>query len=157
VCHLLLGRSWKFVRDGVHDGKKNTFKFQKDGVNHTLFPLQKEGNSESSDPKSLLMCRKEFLQQLKIEEVNFFIIFKPRVVLTSTTIFYFPLEIQELLVEHHDIVVDDLPSELQPTRSINHHIDLILGTSLPHKNAYFITPKENEEVKKQVQELLEKG
>jgi hypothetical protein len=41
--------------------------------------------------------------------------------------------------------------------SISHHIDLILGASLPNKAAYRLTPRENEEVKNQVQELLDTG
>ena len=32
VCHILLGRPWQFDRVVVHDGKKNTYKFFKDGV-----------------------------------------------------------------------------------------------------------------------------
>jgi hypothetical protein len=54
-------------------------------------------------------------------------------------------------------VVDELPCSLPPMRSVSHHIDLIPGASLPNKAAYRLTPQENEEVKKQVQELLDKG
>jgi hypothetical protein len=61
------------------------------------------------------------------------------------------------LNEFVDIVVDDFPSELPPLRSINHHIDLIPGANLPNKATYRMTPKENEEIKNQVQELLDKG
>jgi hypothetical protein len=53
--------------------------------------------------------------------------------------------------------MDELPHSLPPIRSISHHIDLIPGTSLPNKAAYRLTPRENEEVKKKVQELLDKG
>jgi hypothetical protein len=54
-------------------------------------------------------------------------------------------------------VVDELPNSLPPIKSINHHIDLILGASLPNKVAYRLTPRENEEVRNQVQELLDRG
>ena len=53
--------------------------------------------------------------------------------------------------------MDELPSELPLVRSISHHIDLILGASFPNKEEYILTPLENEEIKQQVQELLEKG
>jgi hypothetical protein len=53
--------------------------------------------------------------------------------------------------------VDELPHSLPPIRSISHHIDLTLGISLPNKESYRLTPRENEEVKSQVQELLDKG
>eukprot|EP00253_Pinus_taeda_P007008 PITA_07008 len=39
VCHILLGRPWQYDRAAMQDGKRNTYKFGKDGVNHTLLPL----------------------------------------------------------------------------------------------------------------------
>jgi hypothetical protein len=69
----------------------------------------------------------------------------------------FPIEFQELLDEFADIVVDELPHSLLPIRSISHHIDLISGESFPNKEAYILTPQENEEVKNQVEGLLDKG
>eukprot|EP00253_Pinus_taeda_P025766 PITA_25766 len=39
VCHILLGRPWQYDRAAMHDGKRNTYKFGKDGVNHTLLHL----------------------------------------------------------------------------------------------------------------------
>jgi hypothetical protein len=53
--------------------------------------------------------------------------------------------------------VDELLHSFPPIRSISHHIDLIPGSSLPNKEAYRLTPRENEEFKNQVQELLDKG
>jgi hypothetical protein len=53
--------------------------------------------------------------------------------------------------------VDELPHSLPPIRSISHHIDLIPGASLPNKAVYRLTPQENEEVKRQVQDLMDKG
>ena len=32
ACHLLLGRPWQFDRKARHDGEKNSYSFQKDGV-----------------------------------------------------------------------------------------------------------------------------
>ena len=54
-------------------------------------------------------------------------------------------------------MVDDFPNELPQKRDISHHIDFIPGASLPNKEAYILTPQENEEVKRQVQGLLDKG
>jgi hypothetical protein len=54
-------------------------------------------------------------------------------------------------------VVADLPFSLSPIKSISHPIDLIPGVSLPKKATYRLTPHENEEVKKQVQDLMDKG
>jgi hypothetical protein len=56
-----------------------------------------------------------------------------------------------------DIVLDELPKSFPPIRSISHHIYFIPRAILPNKEAYRLTPQENEEVKNQVQDLLDKG
>jgi hypothetical protein len=67
-----------------------------------------------------------------------------------------PKEIQELLENFADIVVDALPGSFPPIKSINHHIDILLGESLSNKETYRLTPQENEEAKRQVQDLMDK-
>jgi hypothetical protein len=89
--------------------------------------------------------------------MQFTVVRNPRVILTSTSMDDFPKEVQELLDNFADIVVDKLPNSLPPIRSISHHINLIPGASLPNKVVYILTPRKNEEVKSQVQELLDKG
>jgi hypothetical protein len=82
---------------------------------------------------------------------------KPRVILMSTSMDDFPEEFQELLDNFVDIVVDELQNSLSPIRSIIHHINLIPREIMSNKVVYRLTPQENEEVKIQDQELLEKG
>jgi hypothetical protein len=82
---------------------------------------------------------------------------KPRIVLTSTRVDDLPEEVQELLEEFADIVVDKLRHSLPPIKSVSHHIDLIRGASFPNKATCRLMSQENEEVKRQVQELLDKG
>jgi hypothetical protein len=104
------------------------------------------------------MSGKELLDEVKKkEDTQFIVVRKPKIVLTSTRIDDLPEEIQELLGEFVDIVVDELPCSLPPIRSISHHIDLIPGASFPNKAAYRLTLQENEEVKRQVQDLMDKG
>lgn len=62
-----------------------------------------------------------------------------------------------MLQEFGDIIVDDLLDELPPKRSINHHIDFIPRAILPNKASYRMIPKDNEEIRKKVQELLDRG
>jgi hypothetical protein len=89
--------------------------------------------------------------------VQFTVVRRTRVILTSTSLEYLSKEVKELLENFVDIVVDELPNSLPPIRSISHHIDLIPGERFPNKEAYRLTPQENEEVKRQVQDLLDKG
>ena len=104
----------------------------------------------------MLIFGKELLQEVqKEEDLNFSLVGKPKVILTSTNLDDFPIEVKTLLDECADIVVDEFPNDLPSVRSISHHIDLIRGASLPNKVGYRLTPQENEEIKQQVQELLE--
>jgi hypothetical protein len=158
VCHLLLGRPWQYDRNVIHDGRKNTYTLEKNGRTHMLLPIKdKEVTTEVSNTV-LLMSGKELLKEIKKkEETQFIMVRKPQIVLTSTRVDDLPEEIQKLLEEFVDIVMDELPCSLPPIRSISHHIDLIPGASLPNKAAYRLTPQENEEVKRQVQDLMDKG
>ena len=67
-----------------------------------------------------------------------------------------PVEIQDLLNEHIDITIDVFPNELPLVRRISHHIGLVGGASFPNKATYRMTPKESEEIRKHVQDLLDK-
>jgi hypothetical protein len=158
VCHLFLGRPWQYDRNVVHDGRKNTYTLEKNGRMHMLLSIKdKEVKPEVSNTV-LLMSGKELLNEVKKkEDMQFVVVRKPRIVLTSTRVDDLLEEIQELLEEFTDIVVDELPCSLPPIRSISHHIDLIPGASLINKVVYRLTPQENEEVKRQVQDLMDKG
>jgi hypothetical protein len=68
VCHLLLGRPWKYDRNVVHDGRKNTYTLEKNGRTHMLFPIKdKEVKPEVSNTV-LLMSGKELLNEVKKKE-----------------------------------------------------------------------------------------
>ena len=62
VYHIFLGRPWQYDRGVMHDGKNNTYKFSKDGVNHALLPIEEEDDtSKKPDPKIVLLSGKEYL------------------------------------------------------------------------------------------------
>ena len=123
-----------------------------------MLPLRDETDYEAPGNNVMLMSGKTLLQEVeKGEEMHFAIVGRPKVILTSTNLEDLPEEIRNLLNDFADILVDELPNELPPIRSISHHIDLIPGASLPNKAAYRLTPQENVEVGIQVQELMDKG
>ena len=144
VCHIFLGRPWPFDRKFVHDGRRNTYTLEKDGNKHTLLPLNDGGEKGTVGENVLMISGKELLREVKKEkEMHFSIVGKPKVILTSTNLDNFPVEIKNLLNDYVDIIVDELPSALPPIRSISHHIDLIPSAILPKKAAYRLTPREN--------------
>jgi hypothetical protein len=157
-CHVLLGRPWQYDRNVVHDGRMNTYTLEKDGRTHRLLLIKDKEVKLEVSSTILLMSGKELLTEMeKKEDPQFFVVRKPRIFLTSTRVDDLPEEIQELLGEFADIIVEELPHSLPPMRSVSHHIDLIPGASFPNKAAYRLTSQENEEVKRQVQDLMDKG
>lgn len=64
---------------------------------------------------------------------------------------------QSILEEFRDVVPEQIPSGLPPTRDIQHSIDFAPGASIPHKAAYRMNPREHEELQSQVMELMDKG
>jgi hypothetical protein len=154
VCHILLGRQWQFDKNVTHDGRKNTYTLEKNGRTHMLLPIGEKKLKEEFSTNILLMSGKELLKEVKKEqEMQFVVMRKTRVILTSTSMDNFPEEVQELFDNFTDIVVDDVPNSLPPIRSVIHHIDLIPREILSKKEEYRLTPRENEEVKNQFQEL----
>jgi len=65
--------------------------------------------------------------------MQFVVVGNPRVILASTYMDYFSVEVQELLDEFFDIMVDELCHSLPPIKSISHHIDLDPGANFPNK------------------------
>jgi len=155
----LLGRPWQFDRKAIHDGRRNTYTLEKDGNKHMLIPLKDEASKEARSGNSvMLISGKELLQEVKKDEhIHFVVIRRPKVILTSKNLDDLSEEIKTLLNEFVDIIMDELPNALPPIRSISHHIDLILGASLPNKASYRLTPQGNAEVGRQVKEQMEKG
>ena len=96
VCHVLLGRPWKFDRKVVHDGRKTCYKFDMGGIQHTLLPLQEGNGATKSEPKALFLGGEEFLQQRTEEEVSCAIVCKPKSESANTVISELPIEIKNM-------------------------------------------------------------
>lgn len=68
-----------------------------------------------------------------------------------------PNAAKTIIEEFLDVFPIDLPPELPPLRKIQHQIDLVPGSKLPNQPHYRMSPKEHEELRRQVEELLKKG
>ena len=62
-----------------------------------------------------------------------------------------------MLQTYEGIVSSGQPTTIPPKRAISHRIDLIPRATLPNKAAYKMTPQQNEEIARQIQELLNQG
>ncbi|MCO5603006.1 hypothetical protein L7F22_057148 [Adiantum nelumboides] len=68
------------------------------------------------------------------------------------------LELSNFLNQFQDVFIDDIPGELPPKRGDDDHmIELILGSSPPNKPPYRVSQAQQEEIMRQVNELVEKG
>ena len=131
VCHVILGRPWQYDRKVVHEGRRNNYIFEKDGMKHVLLPLEEGSIVEQHATKVVMLTSKKYLQQLEEDELSYAVMCKPKVIVTMTTVSNLLEEIQGLLAEFGDIVVDGLPDELPPKRDVSHQIDFIPGSSYP--------------------------
>ena len=68
-----------------------------------------------------------------------------------------PEKVQALITEFSDVFPAELPAGEPPDRGVTHAIPTIPGAKPPARPMYRLSPREMEEARKQVQELLAKG
>ena len=66
-------------------------------------------------------------------------------------------QLKAMLEELQDVFPDKLPYGPPPKRQINHEIDTVPGEAPPHKSPYKLSPVEMDELKRQIETLLEQG
>lgn len=66
-------------------------------------------------------------------------------------------ELQQLLQRYADVFPEQLPKGLPPQRDIDHRIELVPGKAPPHHPVRRASPAELDELKVQLEELLEAG
>lgn len=70
---------------------------------------------------------------------------------------HIPAELTTIMEEFHDIMPDKILKQLSPMQDVQYAIDLIPGSSFPNLPHYRMSPTENDELNRQIQELLDKG
>ncbi|CAN6695431.1 unnamed protein product [Malus baccata var. baccata] len=66
-------------------------------------------------------------------------------------------KLEDVLVEFADVMPKELPKKLPPRREVDHAIELEPGAKPPSKSPYRMSPPELEELRKQLNELLDAG
>ncbi|XP_023633718.1 uncharacterized protein LOC111829263 [Capsella rubella] len=169
VCHLLLGRPWEYDRKIIHDGVKNTYRIiwethqilllpgRETPAEHkpSTPPSQQAPPSSAMPPEPSLFCSYSTFEQEFHKEGFAFAVLAKRAV-TYTTLTSSP-RYESLIHEFADVFPSELPPGLPPLSDIQHQIDLLPGATLPNRPHYRMSPREHEELRRQVEDLLTKG
>lgn len=154
ACHLLLGRPWQFDRKAMHDGYKNMYSFVTYEVKIILGPSRSEKKAKQIKQESgSFLSMKELLRESEQCGGNIYLMVVKSIEAVDLEV---PHKIVHILSEYQDVIPSELPAELPPMGDIQHHIDLVSGSSLQNKSHYQMS-QEYEELNRQVTELLQRG
>ncbi|XP_051145003.1 uncharacterized protein LOC127260961 [Andrographis paniculata] len=169
ACHVLLGRPWQFDRKTHHDGYLNRYSFEFGSRKICLKPLSPMDVHEDQ-----LYMHRQFLEEAKEKrerkksEKNKSEKSEHRSEKSESEknksdkreqqeLMKLPPNVASLLQEYQDVFPDEVTGGLPPIRGIEHQMDLIPGASIPNCPAYKASPEEVKEIRKHVDELLDKG
>ncbi|XP_042979994.1 uncharacterized protein LOC122310185 [Carya illinoinensis] len=155
ACHVLLGRPWQYDRSVIHDGQKNMYSLNIKGKKIVLAPRREGLTPTLVANNTNLLSMSRFLDEVEHGGVVYALLPCENSAIDVDT--DLPVEVQRLLAKFSDLMPEDLPPGLPPMRDIQHQIDLVPVSSLPNRPAYRLSPKEAEELQRQVVELLERG
>ncbi|PKI79014.1 hypothetical protein CRG98_000587 [Punica granatum] len=130
--YLLLGRPWQYDHHVIHEGE--TEKPTSMGGETKLFSLARFEEEVDESQLIYVLLGKEVAGEASI-----------------------PTVAAPIVAEYVDVFPDELPDGLPPLRDIQHRINLEPGVALPNGPHYKMSPREHEELRRQVEELLAKG
>ncbi|XP_034215925.1 uncharacterized protein LOC117627765 [Prunus dulcis] len=161
ACHILLGRPWQFDVDATYKGRDNVILFSWN--NRKIAMATTKPSKQSVEPKTrsssfltLISSEQELNEAVKEAEYFCPLVLKGLLKLGRGES-DIPQDVQQILSQFQELLSEKLPNELPPMRDIQHRIDLVPGASLPNLPHYRMSPKENDILREQIEELLQKG
>ncbi|XP_077237414.1 uncharacterized protein LOC143879114 [Tasmannia lanceolata] len=161
ACHLLLGLPWQYDRKAMHNRFSNTYTFFIKKKKFVLLPSKcekkKEERKQDEKKKGILTLSRIGLEeelQEGTDDVVFALVARG---LICDEVKEVPQAVKPLLKEFSVVFIDELPNQLSPMRKVQHEIELQPGSILPNRPHYCMSHKEHEELRRKVEELLDKG
>eukprot|EP00253_Pinus_taeda_P033537 PITA_33537 len=152
ICGIVLGSPYMYDRKVVFYRAENKYLLVKDGIEYFVRAHKLKNNYtliNSRQMKRMINpCKQFLLMVIKEKTPNKTNVFEGCNVDQQTDI--------EKIVSEYDVLFQE-PKGLPPKKGIVHDIILQQDVPLPNIGMYRLSSLENVEIKKQVQELLEKG
>jgi len=153
VCQVILGNPYLWDRYAIYDRRAQTYLFTKDEQQFLICAISMSSKTSfvtANQAKQLVnACGKFVLLIVRPHDMP-----PSRVCLASLTVQQ-NQDVERLKLQFSDLFQDI--EGLPPKRSVEHEIMLTGESSLPNVGLYRTTVQESDEIKRQVQDLLEKG
>lgn len=152
---VILGKSWLQHVNPYIDWRKNTLTFQHGGMKHCLC-APKEEVRVSHTCAHMLMSITE-LKRTIAEDSEDNIVFMCHVKQPTEEAGTAVIDLTDIKEQFKEVLPDQLPAGMPIERIKQHEIELEPGQPPPHKGLYRMATEELKELKRQLNELLEKG
>ena len=150
---VILGDSWLKAHKAFFDFKASSVVITKHHRRITLRAYTKSQDMQTTPAN----CKVLSVLQLKRAVKKGEDILLCQLMETKEDILDVSEKTQELYRQFSDVFPDELPPELPPHRNVGHSIPTEQGAEPPFRPLYRLSPVENEEVRKTLSELLQKG
>ena len=155
-CDAVFGMDWLVRINPDIDWPKGIVKFAHDDKSHRLSKLTP---TKSTNPHSCqILSAQRMKRLLRKNQAETIILAIAHSEHKENRITGQSIETRRLLAEYKDVFPDNLPHKLPPRRDIDHRIELDPTAGPPtHRGIYRMSPAELDELKVQLQELINSG
>lgn len=137
----------------MHSGRKNTYPFTKDKVKYVMMLLSADRLDGSKSTIAICSTKSSFLKECQESEQVFLVVATASKNLSRETN-DLSTELKELIKKFGNIFLEEIQVGLPSLRDVQHHIDLVPCATIPNLPHYRMSPKKDEVLILQVEELL---